>query len=147
VTEAEILAKMQDRVEKSEYLAGGRASAQGDLSSDNLNGAINAVRAAGAAIGTLNVRHPGFINNLIQQGKRLIQRTLSWYTRSLRQFSNAVVDALQSHTIAIRQMANSLDRTETRIEELSTLTQQDILELQQSLERILEYCRKQGSDR
>ncbi len=95
------------------------------------------VRAAGAAIGTLNVRRPGFINNLIQRGKRLIQRSLSWYTNSLRQFSTTVVDALQSHTIAIRQMADSLDRTETRVEELSTLTQQDILELQQRLEWIL----------
>jgi hypothetical protein len=138
VTEAEILARMQARVEKSESLGGGLgAPGQGDVTSDNLNVTLYTVRAAGNAIGTLNPRNPGFINKLIQQGKRLIQRSLSWYTRSLHKFSTAVVDALQSHAIAISHTAHSLERTESRIEDLSTQTQQDILELQQRLEWIL----------
>ena len=36
-------------------------------------------------IGELNPRGPGLLNSLVQKGKRLLQRMLSWYTRPITQ--------------------------------------------------------------
>jgi predicted SAM-dependent methyltransferase len=52
------------------------------------------------AVGTLNPRNPGLHNKLIQFAKRLIQRSLSWYTRPLHQFQAAVTRCLNELTKA-----------------------------------------------
>ena len=44
-----------------------------------------------AAIGTVNPRRPGLVNNLIQAGKRTVARSLGWMVRDQVEFNRAVV--------------------------------------------------------
>jgi len=45
--------------------------------------------------GQLNPRNPGLINNLIQFVKKVMRRSLTWYTRPLHVFQGGVIRALQ----------------------------------------------------
>ncbi|MGC2112304.1 MAG: hypothetical protein WA655_22485, partial [Candidatus Korobacteraceae bacterium] len=45
--------------------------------------------------GQLNPRHPGLHNDAIQFGKKVMRRSLTWYTRPMHMFQGAVVRALQ----------------------------------------------------
>lgn len=45
-------------------------------------------------VGKLNPRNSGLANQVAQSGKKVMQRSLSWYTRSLHHFHKAVSKAL-----------------------------------------------------
>ena len=45
-------------------------------------------------VGKLNPRHGGLANHAAQSAKKFMQRSLSWYTRSLHHFQKAVSQAL-----------------------------------------------------
>ena len=45
--------------------------------------------------GEVNPRHPGFVNDRIQNAKGILRRTLVWYTRPLRVFHTAIIRTLQ----------------------------------------------------
>lgn len=53
------------------------------------------------AVGGLNPRGPGLHNQLIQFAKRLIRRSLSWYTRPIQLFDGAVIRTLDGTTSAL----------------------------------------------
>ncbi len=46
------------------------------------------------AIGTVNPRPPGLVNELIQTGKRSLARAMNWVVRPQRDFNRAVLDSL-----------------------------------------------------
>jgi hypothetical protein len=66
------------------------------------------VEALKKAVGTLNPRLPGWHNDLIQSGKKLMARALGWYTRPLHEFNASVSRSLEEIVWAIDHLsANS----------------------------------------
>jgi len=60
--------------------------------------------------GDVNPRHPGFMNDRIQNVKGAMRRTLVWYTRPLRMFHTAVIRTLQQLLAVVeKQQAVMLD--------------------------------------
>jgi hypothetical protein len=60
------------------------------------------------AVGTLNPRPRGLHNAAIQFTKRIMRRMLSWYTRPLQDFHQAVTLSLSETTRALENMRNNL---------------------------------------
>ncbi len=55
----------------------------------------------GSGVGQLNPRNAGFLNRAVQAFKKFIQRSLSWYTRSLQNYHHAVNQTLEFHARSI----------------------------------------------
>ena len=71
---------------------------------DSLGYARDVAEAKVAAIGTVNPRPPGFVNNLIQAGKRRIARALNWFVRDQVDFNQAVLRHMDAQLdVAIEQ--------------------------------------------
>jgi O-antigen chain-terminating methyltransferase len=79
-------------------------------------------------IGKLNPRNPGLLNDLVQVFKRAMQRSLSWYTRSLQTFSLNVARAIEEQGVAI----NGIERSLARLEDELLKIQSDIPAMVQS---------------
>lgn len=62
-----------------------------------------------AMVGEINPRHPGFLNDRIQSVKRLMRRSLGWYTRPLRLFHRAVIHTLQQFAAALENQQEILN--------------------------------------
>jgi t-SNARE complex subunit (syntaxin) len=73
------------------------------------------VWAAREAVGQLNPRNRGLLNQIAQTFKRALQRSLSWYTRSLQAFHYKVAQAIEEHGTAIDSIERSLARLETEV--------------------------------
>lgn len=58
------------------------------------------------AVGQLNPRNAGLLNQAIQSLKRILQRSLNWYTRPLQVFNRNIAQAIEQHGRAI----NSIQR-------------------------------------
>ncbi len=67
------------------------------------------------AVGALNPRRSGLHNKVIQLGKKTLGRSLSWYTRSLQDFSAAVVRALNQTVAAVEGVNAVVSGQEDRI--------------------------------
>ncbi len=65
---------------------------------------------ASNAVGQLNPRNPGLLNHLIQFFKKVLQRSLGWYTRSLQAFHHNVAQAIQRHGQAIQLNGQAIQR-------------------------------------
>lgn len=134
MTEEEILARMQERVEGYRRQSPTPGPGPVNTNSDDLYGVASRVQTASNAIGTLNPRNRGFLNDLAQSVKKLFQRSLSWYTRSLRSFGAAVSTAFRRHGEAISQLAYSVEENRRAVDELSRQAQEDLRELQRRVE-------------
>lgn len=77
-----------------------------------------------AMVGEINPRHPGFLNDRIQSVKKLMRRSMGWYTRPLRLFHGAVIRALQQFAAALEKQQNMLNHR---------ALQKDLLETNQRL--------------
>ena len=73
-----------------------------------LQAELEACISAAGGVGELKARHPGFVNDRLQDVKRMMRRSLSWYTRPLRLFHGAVVRALQQMTVALEKQWQAL---------------------------------------
>ncbi len=73
------------------------------------------VWTAREAVGQLNPRNRGLINQLAQAFKKAIQRSLSWYTRSLQAFHYKVAQAIEEQGTAINSIERSLARLESEL--------------------------------
>ena len=78
-------------------------------------------------VGQLNPRNPGLLNSAIQFVKKVMRRSLTWYTRPLHRFQGAVVRALQqitailhNHDHALRGLARDLESHADAIQQLPT---------------------------
>ncbi|MFZ0913634.1 MAG: methionine biosynthesis protein MetW [Candidatus Korobacteraceae bacterium] len=79
-------------------------------------------------VGQINPRNPGLINNVIQTAKKVMRRSLTWYTRPLHRFQGGVVRALDqiaaildNHNDSLREVATELRNHAKAIEEGSAL--------------------------
>jgi 2-polyprenyl-3-methyl-5-hydroxy-6-metoxy-1,4-benzoquinol methylase len=72
--------------------------------------ARDAAEAKVAAIGTVNPRAPGLINNLVQSVKRVVARALDWHVREQTEFNRAAMDCVQSTIEALNEVNRSLAR-------------------------------------
>ena len=79
---------------------------------------------ASAMVGEINPRHPGFLNDQIQSVKRLMRKSLGWYTRPLRLFHATLIRALQ-------QFATALEKQQEMLSQRAL--QRDLLETNQRL--------------
>ena len=71
---------------------------------DSLGNARDVAEGKVAAIGTVNPRPPGFVNRLIQAGKRRIARALNWFVRDQVDFNQAVLRHMDAQLeVAIEQ--------------------------------------------
>jgi hypothetical protein len=96
---------------------------------DELRRAATALGWLGDAVGTVNPRAPGWWNTLIQRGKKLMARSLGWYTRPLQEFNSSVsrsldgvvgaVDHLSMNRVALERTSMAdLDRVSMDIDGL-----------------------------
>jgi O-antigen chain-terminating methyltransferase len=56
-----------------------------------------------AAIGSVNPRPPGLVNNVIQSAKRSVARMLGWFVRDQVEFNRAVLTALEAALEALNE--------------------------------------------
>jgi len=55
-------------------------------------------------VGQLNPRNAGLVNRVAQAFKKALQRSLSWYTRSLHEYDDGVNQAVEYHARAIASL-------------------------------------------
>lgn len=94
----------------------------------NLTKISSDVWKAQEAVGQLNPRNEGLLNHLVQGGKQFLQRSLSWYTRSLQAFNHHVASAIEEQGYAI----NSLDRSSQQLRDEVRRLENELLKLQSS---------------
>jgi SAM-dependent methyltransferase/predicted nucleic acid-binding Zn-ribbon protein len=85
---------------------------------------IDTAREGSWLTGQLNPRNPGPINGLIQFAKRVMKRSLTWYTRPLHLFQGGVIRALDqlraivdNHNDSLRKVADELVSQATTLEQ------------------------------
>ena len=102
--------------------------------------------------GQLNPRHPGALNDAIQFSKKVMRRSLAWYTRPLHLFEGAVIRSLQhignilndyrgrlhQHAEMLNQQADVIERNKAWLDEqlqvLRVATDQGIQQLREQVE-------------
>jgi 2-polyprenyl-3-methyl-5-hydroxy-6-metoxy-1,4-benzoquinol methylase len=60
------------------------------------------------SVGRLNPRNTGLANRVVQAFKRGLQRSLSWYTRSLLDYQDSVNRAVENHAAAIASLQQQI---------------------------------------
>lgn len=70
-----------------------------------------------AAIGTVNPRPPGLLNNAVQAVKKLTARLLDWHVREQVEFNRAVVTALDAMLEALNENNRAFARIAAALEE------------------------------
>ena len=107
--EQDILAVLRAHVARSQ---------SGDVSETSANGYVQPFRVDVSkldhlstdlwrlrnGVGQLNPRNAGILNRALQEFKKFLQRSLSWYTRSLHQYHDGVNQALEYHARAIASL-------------------------------------------
>lgn len=101
-----IVRKLQDRVRARHPSTAVAGVPMPDLMP--LVHARDAAEAKVAAIGTVNPRPPGLINNLVQAWKRLLARMLDWHVREQVEFNRASVACVQATLDALAESNRSL---------------------------------------
>lgn len=107
------------------------AQLRADVSSidlSNISRLSTEVWASREAVGQLNPRNSGLLNQLAQAFKKVLQRSLSWYTRSLQAFHLNVARAIEEQGTAI----NSIERSLARLEDELLKVQSDIPAIERS---------------
>lgn len=87
-----------------------------------LHGEIETALEGTRRVGQLNPRNPGLHNDAIQLAKKVMRRSLTWYTRPLHYFQGGAIRALQriesvlqSHEQSFQAISRELDRQTTLI--------------------------------
>ena len=100
---------------------------------DELRRVVATIEELRKHIADVNPRPPGWHNNLIQIPKKLLARSLAWYTRSLQEFNTSVSRSLGELFYAVENLsanAGSLDRrfgqSERRIAALTDSIQEQL---------------------
>jgi O-antigen chain-terminating methyltransferase len=151
----EVIARIRERVRARHAGEGGasrprpplpaftaRSSPGYDLG--ELHSNLAACNALHSAVGTLNPRRPGLHNRAIQFAKKVMRRSLTWYTRPLHEFHGAVTRTLNHTTIALEETRDGLGVLEARVEGLEQRFEQaaaSLRGLQRDLRRLQEEVR------
>jgi O-antigen chain-terminating methyltransferase len=113
---AELLRAIRERVRARCPEADGTAPAVADLTP--LVHARDAAEAKVASIGSVNPRHPGLLNSLIQAAKRTVARGLGWFVRDQVVFNREVMASVEAMIEALNQVNRALSPTAARTAEL-----------------------------
>jgi|SRR5690242_466890 SAM-dependent methyltransferase len=81
-----------------------------------LHANLAACNALHAAVGTLNPRSPGLHNQALQLVKKVMRRSLTWYTRPLHEFHGAVTRTLNETTRALEHLRADVSSLRSEIE-------------------------------
>lgn len=82
--------------------------------------ARDAAAAKVAAIGSVNPRPPGLINNLIQSVKRSISRSLGWFVRDQVEYNRGVLIAIEATLEALNDVNRTFVAMGSRIDGIRT---------------------------
>lgn len=83
-----------------------------------MDAALKAATSAHNQVGQLNPRLPGLRNNAIQSVKKAMQRSLTWYTRPLHAFQEAILRTLRDIATALQAHDSDLRTQAAAIREL-----------------------------
>ncbi len=102
---------------------------------DELRGIVANIEELRKHIGDVNPRPPGRHNDLIQIPKKLLARSLAWYTRSLQKFNASVSRALGELFYAVETLAANMVALDRRFQqsEKRMATQKDSMQEQLEL--------------
>lgn len=137
--EQQILSNMQAHVARQQNVAYEDPAAESpepdvrELPAAAITKLSSQVWEAKESVGQLNPRNPGLVNYLVQKAKRVVQRSLSWYTRSLQNFHSEVVGALEEHDNGINFLDQSLrhvDKETLRLDSEISRLDREVLRLQ-----------------
>lgn len=135
--EQEILSRLKAHVARHQSFSPDEqrpSQPRSDVSSievSNLSRLSAEVWTAREAVGQLNPRNSGPLNRLAQAFKKVLQRSLSWYTRSLQAFHYHVARTLEEQGTAINSVERSLRQLQDEILKL----QNEIPAIEQSHQR------------
>lgn len=121
-----------------------------------LHSNLAACNALHNAVGVLNPRRPGLHNKAIQFAKKVMRRSLTWYTRPLHEFHGAVTRTLNHTTIALEEaraglgtveaglggLEARLETLEQRFEQTTAASGESLRTLQRDLRRLQEEVRQ-----
>jgi hypothetical protein len=130
---AEVLEKIRARLRpqvEAELRAGeqaGESSESRSLGVAALRQQLGAILSAHRQVGTVNPRHPGLINSLIQLLKRFMRRSLAWYIRPNVEFQSHVIKFLTETAETFEREQSRLGLLEKKIEGLAA----DVADLRQ----------------
>ena len=116
--EQQIVSALQTHVAHAQIPASAMATsntARQDIAGDrpsSLSDSLYRLRQAQANVGHLNPRHSGLLNRAAQASKKLLQRSLSWYTRSLQMFNSEVTGAFDQVELALEEQRASKEALE-----------------------------------
>lgn len=114
-----IVREIRDRV-RAQYPEGKAVGLPGELPDLlPLLHARDAAEAKVAAIGSVNPRPPGLLNNIIQGTKRNIARALDWFVRDQVEFNRSTINAVDATLEALNQVNRSLVAIGGRLDELN----------------------------
>jgi O-antigen chain-terminating methyltransferase len=84
--------------------------------------------------GQLNPRHPGLINNALQVYKKVMRRSLTWYTRPIHVFQAAVIRALQQIIAILENFREALQSLAEHSNRQSETVEQTVGQLSARIE-------------
>ena len=90
---------------------------------------LDQLSALQASVGAINPRSPGLANSAVQAFKKSIQRSLSWYTRSLQDVHAAIGHVFEQQILELAALSD-------RLEELEN--QRDVRVLEKEVQRLKE---------
>lgn len=91
--------------------------------------ARDAAEAKVAAIGTVNPRPPGLVNNIVQKVKRTVARALDWHVREQVEFNRAAVEQMNAAIEALNELNQAVGRLAELQGELQATIQTEVQEL------------------
>ena len=97
-------------------------------------------------IADINPRPRGWHNDLLQVPKKLLARSLDWYTRSLQRFNSAVSRALrelfytvEAHSTNLAALDRRLDQSERSMSSIKHRLQEQLDSLQEQVEALVSH--------
>jgi FkbM family methyltransferase len=85
---------------------------------------VEAALAGHLQVGQINVRPPGLHNSAIQFVKKVMRRSLTWYTRPIHVFQSSVIRGLQQVTAILQSHEKALQQISEQSQHLNSLTQE-----------------------
>jgi 2-polyprenyl-3-methyl-5-hydroxy-6-metoxy-1,4-benzoquinol methylase len=123
-SEQGVLSSLQAHVARQQSMEDGLGAAMSpgehvrELNAAGTSNLSSQVWEAAESIGRLNPRNPGFLSSIVQTAKKAMQRSLTWYTRSLQDFHFHVAKALEEHGNDINVLDASLRRVDKETQRL-----------------------------
>ena len=116
--EQEILSTLSAHVARSQAGAPGQQGISPSVAPDVIDELSAAVWNSSHAVGQLNPRNPGLLNQVIQAFKKVLRRSLTWYTRPLHVFHGHVAQAIEQHGRAINSIQTAINSIQTQLFQL-----------------------------